>query len=103
MADTTNELDLMVVAPNNTKVLCENERVRVLEFQAKAGERIGLHEHPEMVVYVLQRGRRSFTDADGTVTLSDPDVGTAFIRTGRSVHTEEVHEDFRGLLIEFKS
>lgn len=102
MTDTGNELDLMVVAPNNTKVLCENERVRVLEFQAKAGERIALHEHPEMVVYVIERGRRSFTDEDGTVTLSDPEAGTAFIRTGRTVHTEDVLEDFRGLLIELK-
>lgn len=96
-------LDLMVVAPNNTKVLYKNEKVRVLEFTAKAGEHIGMHEHSETVVYVIQRGKRRFTDRDGAETMSDPEAGTAFIRSGYTVHTEKVLEDFRGLLIEIKN
>lgn len=93
--------DLAVVAPQHTRVLVENDKVRVLEFSAKADDKIPLHSHPDMVIYVLQGGKRRFTSADGTVTDSNPQAGTAAIR-GEVTHSEEVYEDFKAILVEMK-
>ncbi|MBR0899199.1 hypothetical protein JQ616_29975 [Bradyrhizobium tropiciagri] len=96
-------LDLLFVAPAHTKLLAENESIRVLEFTAKAGDKIPLHQHPEMAVYVIKQGRRRFTALDGEVVESNPCAGCAFLRTGITTHTEEVLEDFQAILVEVKA
>ena len=45
-----SQQDPIQVAPNNYKVVFENERVRVLSFHAAPGEKWGLHAHPDAVV-----------------------------------------------------
>jgi len=45
--------DPIEVAPNNYKVVFENERVRVLSFHAGPGEQWALHSHPDSVVISL--------------------------------------------------
>lgn len=45
--------DPVQVAPNNYKVVFENDRVRVLSFHDRPGEKWGLHAHPDMVVISL--------------------------------------------------
>lgn len=96
-------LDLLFVAPAQTKLLVENDKIRVLEFTAKAGDKIPLHQHPEMAVYVLKQGKRIFTSSDGEIVESNPCAGCAFLRTGMTTHTEEVLEDFQAILVEVKS
>jgi len=95
------DLDLVLVAPEHTTVLAENDRVRVLKFTAKAGDRIPRHAHPSMVVYVLKKGLRRFTNEDGKTVDSDPQVGDVILRDP-IVHTEEVMEDFEAILVEIK-
>lgn len=95
------ELDLVIVAPEHTKVLAENDRVRVLKFAAKAGDRIPRHAHPSMVVYVLKKGLRRFTNEDGKTVDSNPQPGDVILRDP-IVHTEEVVEDFEAILVEIK-
>lgn len=94
-------LDLAIVAPEHTKVLAENDRVRVLKFTAKAGDRIPRHAHPDMVVYVLKNGLRRFTNDDGKIIDSNPEAGGVILRDA-IVHKEEVFEDFEAILIEIK-
>lgn len=95
------DLDLALVAPEHTKVLAENDRVRVLKFTAKAGDRIPRHAHPSMVVYVLKKGLRRFTNEDGKTIDSNPQVGDVILRDP-IVHTEEVLEDFEAILVEIR-
>jgi quercetin dioxygenase-like cupin family protein len=57
--------DPVKVAPNHHKVLLENENVRVIEFTAKAGDKIGMHSHPNHVVYVLSDAKATFISEDG--------------------------------------
>ena len=95
------DLDLVLVAPEHTKVLAENDRVRVLKFTAKAGDRIPRHAHPSMVVYGLKKGLRRFTNEDGKTVDSNPHVGDVILRNP-IVHTEEVMEDFEAILVEIK-
>ena len=50
---TTMAQDLAKVAPNTTKVLLDNDRVRVLEVQYKPGEKAAMHSHPASLVYTF--------------------------------------------------
>ncbi|MBI3898469.1 MAG: hypothetical protein HY308_09255 [Gammaproteobacteria bacterium] len=45
--------DMLRIAPHNTKVLFENDRVRVLETRTKPGEKLPMHSHPPRVNYFL--------------------------------------------------
>ena len=45
--------DMLKVAPHNTKVLFENDRVRVLETRIKPGDALPKHSHPPRVNYFL--------------------------------------------------
>jgi len=53
--------DLTKVASEASKVLFENERVRVMEAIFKPGESIPTHHHPDHVVYVVKGGRLKVT------------------------------------------
>ena len=63
--------DPVKVSPQYYVVRFENERVRVLEFHLKPGEKEGMHSHPPGVVYVL---------ADATIRNGLPD-GTSSERS----------------------
>ncbi len=69
VAGTSWAQDPVKVAPNNFKVLLENEHVRVLDFHSKSGDKIPMHSHPAYVTYVISgSGKTTFTSADGKVT-----------------------------------
>ena len=44
-------IDPVQVAPNNYKVLEENDHVRVLEMNLPAGQKDEMHSHPSETVY----------------------------------------------------
>lgn len=63
-ADWPTELDAVLAAPNNHKILLENDKVRVLEVTIKPGEIEPLHHHRwPSVLYIQEAG--DFTDSDG--------------------------------------
>ena len=45
--------DPVPLYPDNYKVVLENQRVRVLDFQLKKGAKEDFHAHPAAVTYVL--------------------------------------------------
>lgn len=49
----TMEQDPVKVAPDNYRVVFENERVRVLAFHGAPGAKWGVHAHPDAVVVSL--------------------------------------------------
>ena len=57
--------DAVKAAPANFKVLLDNDQVRVLEFHAKPGEKIGMHSHPNYFVYSFTAGKFKYTYPDG--------------------------------------
>ena len=71
--------DLCTVAPSNCKVLKEDAKVRVLEFNARKGDKTPMHSHPAYVVYIVKAGKSRFTLADGTTFERNPKDGEAFI------------------------
>ncbi len=51
-------LDPCVTNPDHYKVIFENDRVRVLEYKDKPGDRTTPHEHPDSVMYTRSAFRR---------------------------------------------
>jgi hypothetical protein len=51
-------LDPVETNPDHYSVVFENERVRVLEYRDRPGERTTPHEHPDSVMYTLSAFRR---------------------------------------------
>lgn len=57
--------------PDKYKVVFENERVRVLEYQDRPGERTTPHRHPDSVMYTLSGfARRLVVDAGDSRDLA---------------------------------
>ena len=51
-------LDPAETNPQHYKVVYENDRVRVLEYTDRPGDRTRTHEHPDSVMYALSSFRR---------------------------------------------
>jgi quercetin dioxygenase-like cupin family protein len=96
--------DPLKVAPNNTKLLLENDQVRVFEFRAKPGEREPEHSHPAHVVYVVKGGRAKFTMKDGASVEQEMQAGQA-IWGDPTTHTVDIlgTSDVHVIAIELKN
>ena len=93
--------DPMKTSPDQFKVLFENEQVRVLEFNGKAGSKSPMHAHPDHVVYVVTGGKSRFTAADGKVTETDGKAGDVRWNVAGS-HASEALSDTKAILVELK-
>jgi beta-alanine degradation protein BauB len=51
--------------PGKYVVVFENERVRVLEYRDRPGDKSLMHEHPDSVVYNVAPAKRRFSFPDG--------------------------------------
>lgn len=70
------------------KVLLENDRVRVLAYSDRPGEKTQQHLHPAFVVYALGPFKRRLTLADGRQLERDFKTGDVLYSTGE-VHIGE--------------
>jgi beta-alanine degradation protein BauB len=70
-------LDPAVSNPDHYKVVFENERVRVLEYQDQPGDSTTVHRHPDSVMYTLSSFRRRIVlgDLQREVELTAGTVG----------------------------
>ena len=50
--------------PDKYKVIFENDRVRVLEYRDKPGDRTSPHRHPDSVMYTLSSFERRLIHGD---------------------------------------
>lgn len=71
------ELDAVIAAPENHKILLENDKVRVLEVVLKPGEREPIHHHRwPSVLYIQEAGDFIDFDMDGNVVFDSRDLRT---------------------------
>ena len=90
--------------PENYKVLLENDRVRVLDFQLKKGAKEDFHAHPAAVTYVLAPFKIRFTFPDGSTKIREAKAGEVFYGDALTHASENIGDtDAHGLLIEMKS
>ena len=74
-----DELDGVLVAPNNHKVIFENDQVRVLETTIAAGEKTPIHTHLRpTVMYVLSGAHFIRRDENGD-TIFDTKANPEFV------------------------
>lgn len=102
---TTMAQDPAQVARQNYKVLFENDRVRVLEYRSKPGEKAAMHVHPDYFVYDLVSGYKiKFTGHDGkTAETPASKAGTVTWRGAETHATENVGTtDAHVLIVELK-
>jgi quercetin dioxygenase-like cupin family protein len=94
-------MDFVEAAPNQTKVLVDNEKVRIIRATFKKGDKITMHSHPDIVVYIVKRGKVKFTNADGKVTESDTKAGEVLFRPAVT-HSHEHLDAGEAIVIELK-
>ena len=69
-ADWPKDQDAVVSAPNNHKILLENDKVRVLEVTLAPNELEPVHHHQwPSVLYIMEAGDFIDRDADGNVIM----------------------------------
>ena len=88
--------DAAIVAPNLYKVLLENDRVRVLEYRGKPGDKAAMHSHPALTAYALRGGKVKFTSPSGETTEAElgdgqPMFFEATEHATENIGTTEVH------------
>jgi len=93
------------VAPDKVKVLIDNEKVKVLEFSVKPGERTGMHSHPgEYILYSLTGGTMKTTLEDGKVSERTTKPGETNWNTAVTHDNENIGKtEIRTLVIELKA
>ena len=102
-AGTVLAQDAVQLHPDMFKVLVENDRVRVIDDLVPAGAKVGMHSHPEYVVYPLTSYTMKFTFPDGSSRVVEVQQGVARYVPGM-VHAEENigTTDAHALLVELK-
>lgn len=93
--------DAMQYGVRHLKVLAEDDRVRVLEYSPKKGDRTPMHSHPSSVVFVVKGGRVKYTLPDGSTKISELKTGEALLRPPVT-HSDEALDDVDSILIELK-
>jgi hypothetical protein len=85
------------------KILLENERVRVLEYRDRPGEKTTQHDHPAFVVYAIKPFKRSIALPDGKVLAREFKAGDVMWSEAQThVGTNIGDTDTHVILIELK-
>jgi quercetin dioxygenase-like cupin family protein len=67
--------DPVTVDPDHYRVLLDNERVRVIDYHAAAGEKSPMHSHPNYVTYNFGGGTTTFTYPRGKPFVAKSKAG----------------------------
>ena len=84
-------------------VVLENERVRVLRYHDKPGERTSQHYHPDYVLYAESSFRRRLTFPDGSKKEVDVKAGSIVWMKGHQHIGENIGDtDTDVIMVELK-
>lgn len=97
------ESDPVKLSPQLYDVRFENDRVRVLEYRLKPGQKEPMHSHPPGVVYVLSDAAFRSTTADGSVSEGPSAAGEVHWRDFTTHSAENIGAtDAHALAVELK-
>jgi len=95
--------DPVKVAPKAFKVLLENDRVRVLDYRAKPGEKEPMHSHPDSFIYSLGAYNIKINFPNGTTEMRKGKAGEAIWQEAETHASENMgRADARALIVELK-
>jgi beta-alanine degradation protein BauB len=88
--------DALKVAPDVTKIIMENNRVRVFDALFKPGVKAAMHSHPDHVLYILNDGKMKITPSNGKPQTMDIKTGQviwmdATTHEAENLGTTDVH------------
>ena len=95
--------DLVTAEPEQTTVLFENDRVRVLDVRFGAGQKQRMHSHPDHLVYPLTAYRIRHIAEDGGTAIGERKPGEVVWISAESHAGENVGEtECHVLIVELK-
>ncbi len=84
--------------PDKYRVLFENDRVRVLEYRDKPGDRTSPHRHPDSVMYTLTSFERRLIHGDRQRDVQMPAGRVNWLasqeHSGENIGTTDTHALF---------
>jgi hypothetical protein len=84
-------------------VMRENERVRVLRYHDRPGDKTSMHAHPDFVLYALSSFRRRLTLENGKVLERDYKAGDVqLLSAQRHIGENTGSTDTEVLIVELK-
>lgn len=96
--------DPLPIYPDNYKLLFENDRVRVLDFKLRKGDREDFHSHPAHVALVLTGFKIRFTLPGGETRIRETKDGDVLFSEAVIHSPENIGDtDAHGILIEMKT
>lgn len=106
IADTAGAQDAARMQPRAYRVVLENDRLRVVEFNSKPGMGIcgtGMHSHPPHLTVALSPARVRVKLPDGKVFEPENKLGDVFWTEAETHETENLTgHNVRALIIELK-
>jgi quinol monooxygenase YgiN/quercetin dioxygenase-like cupin family protein len=96
--------DPLQLYPDNYQVLMENDRVRVLDFKLRKGDKENFHSHPAHVAYILTGFKIRFRFPDGKTALRETKSGDVLFSEAVTHASENIGDtDAHGILVELKT
>ena len=97
------ETDPVKLSPQLYDVRFENDRLRVLEYRAKPGQKEPMHSHPPGVVYLFSDSIMRTTLPDGTTSETPRKAGELYWRDFTTHAAENTGEtESHALAVELK-
>ena len=95
--------DAVKTDPDKYRVVLENERVRVLEYRDKPGEKTKMHTHPDFVLQAMAPFKRKLTLSNGKTMTREFKAGEIVWMNAQSHIGENIGEtDTHVLITELK-
>jgi quercetin dioxygenase-like cupin family protein len=95
--------DAVKTDPDKYKVVLENERVRVLEYRDKPGQKTKMHTHPDFVLQAIVPFKRKLTLSNGKTMTREFKAGEIVWMNSQSHIGENIGEtDTHVLITELK-
>jgi quercetin dioxygenase-like cupin family protein len=96
--------DPVMLSPQYYTVKADDERVRVLEYRLKPGQKEAMHSHPADVVYFFAPANLRVTLGDGSTTDSSVTEGEVLVRDPLTHAVENIgNTELHALLVELKN
>ena len=96
---------ILKVAPRSTKVVFENDKVRVIEITMRKGQKVPMHSHNRGISYSLNAGKIRSTTEDGkarVIKVKRGEFGWSDVDGLETHAVENLGGLLRELSIEFK-
>ena len=94
--------DAVSAAPDHYKVVEENDRVRILRFEGKKGDKTAMHSHPDLVAIALSDAKVEFGMPNGESMELELPAGAAMFNAAFEHTTTVLSESSSVILIELK-